>query len=191
MGPTKAWAAVLSCPNARMISLCACVRWPPPQGPGLRACPNDNTQRSLFVHKSGFWLNFTDWTEVRLQTLPWTQSWLQFYATTGRLAMWDADMGSGHQSWKFTVTRYEKKTSYFNLFLTEFLLRYEGLWKSVLDSLVAKKRIAWCGRSVTNSRDFEVKGMVELEIIIISNGNTTEWSTICISNRMGASKIKC
>ena len=143
------------------------MRWPPPQGPAFRARPTYNTQRSLFVYKSGLWLNFTDWTGVRLQTLPWTQSWLQFYATTGRLAMWDADMGSGHQLWKFTVTRYEKETKFFYLFLAEFLLKSEGLWKPLLDSLDAKKRIAWCGRSGTNSRDPEVKGMVELEIVII------------------------
>ena len=76
------------------------------------------------VYKSGLWLNFTDWTEVRLQTLPWTQSWLQFYATTGRLAMWDADTGSGHQSWKFTVTRYEKK----NIFLFVSWRVFAWIW---------------------------------------------------------------
>ena len=89
------------------------MRWPPPQGPGLRGRRTYDTQRFLFVYKSGLWLNFTDWTGVRLQTLPWTQSWLQFYATTGKLAMWDADMGSGHQSWKFTVTRYEERKTIF------------------------------------------------------------------------------
>ena len=37
----------------------------------------------------------------------------------------------------------------------------------MLDLIAEKKRITWCGRSGTNSRDPKVKGMVELEITII------------------------
>ena len=53
--------------------------------------------------------------------------------------------------------------SFENLFLTYWLQR-----TALLGAL----------RSCTNSRDPEVKGMEELELIIISNGNRTEWSSI-------------
>ena len=100
------------------------------------------------VYKSGLWLNFTDWTEVRLQTLPWTQSWLQFYATTGRLAMWDADTGSGHQSWKFTVTRYEKKTSFFICFLQSFCLNLRGFENPFSTRLPQRNALLGAGEAV-------------------------------------------
>ena len=66
-----------------------------------------------------------------------------------------------------------KKKNFFYLFHGEFLLESEELWKSLLDLLAAKKRIACSGRSGTNSLDPEVREMVELEItiIIINNCN--------------------
>ena len=72
----------------------------------------------------------------------------------------------------------KKKFFFFHLFHAEFLLESEELWKSLLDLLAAKKRIACSGRSGTNSLDPEVREMVELEItttiiiiIIINNCN--------------------
>ena len=76
---------------------------------------------------------------------------------------WGLDTSYENSRWRGM----KKRQNFFYLFLAEFLLKSEGLWKPLLDSLDAKKRIAWCGRSGTNSRDPEVKGMVELEIVII------------------------
>ena len=67
------------------------------------------------------------------------------------------DVGCRHGVWtpvmKIHGDQVWKKKFFFYLFLAEFLLKSEVLWKSLLDSLAAKKRIAWCGRSGTNSRD--------------------------------------
>ena len=61
----------------------------------------------------------------------------------------------------------KKKFFFFHLFHAEFLLESEERWKSLLDLLAAKKRIACSGRSGTNSLDPEVREMVELEITTI------------------------
>ena len=166
-----------------MISLCAYVRWPPPQGPGLRACPNYHTQRSLFFVQVWSLTKFYRLSGSQIANLT-----LDSKLTPVLCHHWQVgNVGCGHGVWtpvmKIHGDKVWKKNIFFICFLRSFCLNLSGLWKSLLDSLAAKKRIAWCGRSGTNSRDPEVKGMVEMEIIIISNGNSTEWSAICICNR--------
>ena len=62
--------------------------------------------------------------------------------------MWGADMGSGHQSWKFTVTRYEKKTFFFISFSQSFCLNRKGFENPLLTRLPQRNALLGAGEAV-------------------------------------------